>query len=776
MYLKFDLYTDEEYEKYGVLIKYKRNLTDNSTSYTLEPQVPCKQCKSVVDCPGHLGRIPLHHRIVHPIFINILCKEISRICPECKKYNYNNNNNDNNNNNNSLTNKNCCCDKPIPPAFFSLHKTKLYGKEKIDEEIEILNKVEENNEEEKENINDELLDSSKNKLKKEEKEKKRRKEKTISEYVFIFGDQIISIDEMYEVISSGDFSECPCRQKQLLNVFIKNIPVLPVCLRPSVLNPDNVTIHSSVTTLYGRILDLNRQYQNENPSLNKITYILRIFNMFRRILGIRSSTDEENDNKAYIKQMLSGKNGIFRNMCLAKRQNFCLRSVIIPNIDIPLDVTLLPKKFTDEIVPYGYEPGDYVIINRQPTLQTTSILAFRSYPADCQAIQVNPLVVSVFQADFDGDEMNIFWLSSEEAKKDMATKLNLANNIRSYKNGEILITFMQDTLTGLYNMTRDKEIVDKPFIKTICQKLSIGKKKWRNFCKYYKSCMNSWKIPYAHFLSVLLPKTLTLYDEDNTLLIDKGILVGVITGFNQMLLLRAIINYGDEFYLEFLWNVQRIIQEYNITHIITISIGDCVPSKELEEIFLPILESIPKELFYVNIPNIDKFIKSQAKNKHFELLCRYMFIKYYPLMKLVDSIDNNLTNIINSGSKGHNDNVVQMLMSVGVQAILPTIPIRNSYIDGLTAKELFIHSKSGRAGIISTSLNTSSSGYLQRELVKSMEDLVTDEKGVVYDANNEPVSFYPFNLNTGEIDDMFLDYAFSLASVLLNYFLENIKK
>ncbi|OUM57033.1 hypothetical protein PIROE2DRAFT_36910, partial [Piromyces sp. E2] len=73
-----------------------------------------------------------------------------------------------------------------------------------------------------------------------------------------------------------------------------------------------------------------------------------------------------------------------------------------------------------------------------------------------------------FQADFDGDEMNIFWLPGKEAKKELLSNLNISKNIRSYKNSSLMIKFIQDTLTGLYNMARNKNSSDSYVIKRIC--------------------------------------------------------------------------------------------------------------------------------------------------------------------------------------------------------------------------------------------------------------------------------------------------------------------
>lgn len=184
MYLKFDLYSNEELEKSSILISNKHELTDNTTSYILDPQLPCKQCKKIIECPGHLGRIQIYQYIVHPLFINLLCKELTHICPICKKYNP------------TLVIKSTCCNKRITGTTFSLHKFNVKS------------------------------NNSNNKI------YKKQESKFQSEYAFSFGNQWFSVGKMYELIHTFDFSNEPELKNKLIKVFLKNIPVLPINMRP----------------------------------------------------------------------------------------------------------------------------------------------------------------------------------------------------------------------------------------------------------------------------------------------------------------------------------------------------------------------------------------------------------------------------------------------------------------------------------------------------------------------------------------------------------------
>jgi DNA-directed RNA polymerase II subunit RPB1 len=130
------------------------------------------------------------------------------------------------------------------------------------------------------------------------------------------------------------------------------------------------------------------------------------------------------------------------------------------------------------------------------------------------------------------------------------------------------------------------------------------------------------------------------------------------------------------------------------------------------------------------------------------------------------SQENRLLAMVRSGSKGEPLNVAQMMACLGQTAIegkrVPygftdrTLPhykkyddsaeargfIESSFIRGLTPQEFFFHAMSGREGLIDTAVKTADTGYIQRQLIKSMEDLVVQHDGTVRDANNNIVQYH----------------------------------
>lgn len=130
------------------------------------------------------------------------------------------------------------------------------------------------------------------------------------------------------------------------------------------------------------------------------------------------------------------------------------------------------------------------------------------------------------------------------------------------------------------------------------------------------------------------------------------------------------------------------------------------------------------------------------------------------------SSENRLLAMVRSGSKGEPLNVAQMMACLGQTAIegkrVPygftdrTLPhykkyddsaesrgfIESSFIRGLTPQQFFFHAMSGREGLIDTAVKTADTGYIQRQLIKSMEDLTVQHDGTVRDANNNIIQYH----------------------------------
>ena len=237
----------------------------------------------------------------------------------------------------------------------------------------------------------------------------------------------------------------------------------------------------------------------------------------------------------------------------------------------------------------------------------------------------------------------------------------------------------------------------------------------------------------------------------------KGILHRIFNDFGPM----ACANYIDD--------LQNIITEYMKTSSFSVGISDLIANKNTMD---SIIRAINKQKIEVQ-SIIEKihlgiFENNTANDNMTEFESQVNRI----LNKATDesgrigrdslSKDNRFLQIVSSGSKGNLINISQMISGLGQQNVdgkrIPygfdsrTLPhyfkyddspaargfIENSYISGLTAPELFFHAMGGRIGLIDTAVKTSQTGYIQRRLIKGLEDIkveydmtVRNSKGVV---------------------------------------------
>ena len=141
--------------------------------------------------------------------------------------------------------------------------------------------------------------------------------------------------------------------------------------------------------------------------------------------------------------------------------------------------------------------------------------------------------------------------------------------------------------------------------------------------------------------------------------------------------------------------------------------------------------------------------------------------------------DNRFVIMVNAGSKGSDLNISQMISCLGQQNVdgkrIPygfenrTLPhftkyddspgargfVESSYINGLSPQELFFHAMGGRVGLIDTAVKTSTTGYIQRRLIKGLEDLKVEYDMTIRTNKNKIVQFSygDDNIDTIKVED-----------------------
>ena len=420
--------------------------------------------------------------------------------------------------------------------------------------------------------------------------------------------------------------------------------------------------------------------------------------------------------------------------------------------------------------------GDVCIFNRQPSLHRMSIMCHKIKVLPGKSFRLNPSVCTPYNADFDGDEMNIHIPQSEEARAEAEILMHVQHNIITPKNGLNIIACIQDSITGNYLLTRDLEFPREEAIGIL---LSIG---WNDFSSFPKTKT----ITGEQIISALLPKDFNFvgynltHKEDEkvgVVTVKGGHLSGVvdraIIGKESGDLLRSLyIQYGPEKTLKILSNISKlgikIVTNYGFT---TGLVDTDVDVKILAEINGLMDEALKK---------VDELIEEFKSNK----------LEAYPSKTLRETLELKILEVLNkarnkvgklvagnsnvnnptiimaaSGARGNELNLAQIAGSVGQQAlrgerinrgyagrVLPIFKkndlsaashgfVRNGFKHGLTPYEFFFHAMTGRDSLMDTALRTPKSGYLYRRLANALQDLKVEYDKTVRAANNEIVQF-----------------------------------
>lgn len=431
--------------------------------------------------------------------------------------------------------------------------------------------------------------------------------------------------------------------------------------------------------------------------------------------------------------------------------------------------------------------GDPVLFNRQPSLHRMSMMCHKVVVMPGNTFRLNVCVTAPYNADFDGDEMNAHVPQSYQTAEELNHLANVSTQIISPRECEPIIAVVQDVCTGLYLITKsDVTISPKNAMNLLALNPNIHKVDWKK--------LGSTDKPWSgrQVISTLFPDKINLhtktrdYDtsksavdfENRDVVIEKGVLKrGAVTKeiYQKQTLgvVQQIFNeYGDQSAKQLFDNTQPLICKWLESNGFSVGVKDIILSPETRGRFFEstqkMLEQVQEVIVQVEEGRFEN--KSAKTNlEYFEETVNNILNKAVShigseALKEVDS-SNSFIEMCLSGGKGSTRNVAQITACVGQQNVsgkrIPygfndrTLPhftkfddgpesrgfVQSSFSSGLNPQEFFFSAMGGREGLIGSKVTTSQTGYIQRRLIKFMEDCVVEMDYSVRDRTGRIVQF-----------------------------------
>ncbi|WP_174590188.1 DNA-directed RNA polymerase subunit A' [Methanocella conradii] len=565
-----------------------------------------------------------------------------------------------------------------------------------------------------------------------------------------------------------------------------------------------------------------------------------------------------------LSQRLKGKEGRFRGSLSGKRVNFSARTVISPDpnlsineVGVPLSIakemtvpmTVTPfnievareyvrrgsenhpganyvkrpdgrrLKVTDkncaelaEALDVGWKvdrqlkDGDIVLFNRQPSLHRMSIMGHFVKVMPHKTFRLNPAVCAPYNADFDGDEMNLHVPQNMEAMAEARILMLVQQNILSPRFGGPIIGGLHDHISGIYLLTKGNQMFNEAEALDLLRKTGVRElpepARVEAGVQYWTG---------KQIFSTILPKTLNLTykakicencevckkekcDKDAYVTIRDGVLkTGVIDekaigAFSGKIVDRIVKTYDEDTAAKFIDDVTRLAIRAIMKFGFSYGISDTdIPREAKVQTTDVILESEKqvKKLIEAYEAGELEPLPGRTLKETLELRIMQELAKARDAAgsiagkHLASEGDNSAVIMARSGARGSFLNLTQMTGCVGQQSVRGerimrgysdrTLPhflpgdlgadargfVESSYKKGLNPTEFFFHAMGGREGLVDTAVRTSQSGYLQRRLVNALQDLEVKYDGTVRETRGVIVQF---EYGEDGVDPMKSDY------------------
>ena len=406
-------------------------------------------------------------------------------------------------------------------------------------------------------------------------------------------------------------------------------------------------------------------------------------------------------------------------------------------------------------------------------------------------------------------EMNMHVPQDDESEAELKNLAAVPYQIVSPANNKPIVGIFQDNMVGAYRLTREGINFSARTVMNLLGGIHNFDLATINTIIDNKKNVTSFEL----LTQIMPPLTLfyktkrfddkeSIKDSNNVLEIDNGLYVrgqmekGTLGDTTKGLIHRIYNDYGYRAVSDFIDNLQSIITEYMKTASYSVGISDLIADAKTNESITTAINS--KKTDVKNL--IDQIHLGIFENKtgktneqEFETQVNNILNKAANDAGKIGreslSKDNRFVIMVNAGSKGSDLNISQMIATLGQQNVdgkrIPygfenrTLPhyskfddsprprgfVENSFISGLAPDELFFHAMGGRVGLIDTAVKTSQTGYIQRRLIKGLEDLKVEYDMTVRNGKRRIVQFSygedgidPVKVETQEIPIVSMSY------------------
>lgn len=558
-------------------------------------------------------------------------------------------------------------------------------------------------------------------------------------------------------------------------------------------------------------------------------------------------------------QRLKGKQGRFRGNLSGKRVDFSGRTVISPDPNLGIDEVAVPilvaknltypervqkqnieklrqcvingpnvhpgaqqiiKKDSDhkislkfarreneakhlkmgDVVERHLEDGDIVLFNRQPSLHKLSIMSHYVKVRPWRTFRLNECVCNPYNADFDGDEMNLHVPQTEEARTEAINLMGVKNNLSTPKNGEPIIGATQDFITAAYLLSSKDNFFDRKTFTNICmymvdgnahldlpppailkpEAMWTGKQVFSLLMRPNKACPVKVNLDAKcrDFVGKV-GKGADMDVNDAYLVVrNSEVMCGMMdkttigSGKKDSIFYIILRDYGPDEAVVAMNRLAKLSARYLTNQGFSIGISDVYPSEQLKEkkhnLVTVAYAECESLITKFKEGKLEKSTGCNMEETLENLISGILSkVRQQAGQYCIDTLSKWNAPLImaKSGSKGSNINVAQMVAVVGQQIIggqrvpdgfqdrsLPHFPknarqplskgfVRNSFFSGLTPTEFLFHAISGREGLVDTAVKTAETGYMSRRLMKSLEDLSVLYDNTVRNSSNIIVQF-----------------------------------